>query len=344
MRLYIDKNNIESFIRSINSMPAEFEKCNLMLKKHFDMHLNLSKDDFAQSELCMSWANTLLDGRGKNIIHFDAPNKVFPQRPIDSTTFGGGFDEQQNCSVYLLEDYSVASTLEAKGNYLVGEVGKEINTLLQLIIGDEDELYTLSLPIRQHFSEGSWSGLSDAVLPCTDIIITDGYILSNPSLYKTNLVPLIKKLTTRVTYTRINIVIFCLRSTKDTKGNEHIPDWSNIRLLIKNELIAEGIDAYITFVVSDSTRDFKEHDRTIFTNYLYYASGATMNFYDKNGIFTSDGRHFTVHSQAKETYFVEAHNFLQDMQSLIIDIINKKKKGLINKDNAQKLSNFLHFS
>ena len=53
-------------------MPAEFEKCNLMLKKHFDMHLNLSKDDFAQSELCMSWANTLLDGRGKNIIHFDA--------------------------------------------------------------------------------------------------------------------------------------------------------------------------------------------------------------------------------------------------------------------------------
>ena len=118
MRLYIDKNNIESFIRSINSMPAEFEKCNLMLKKHFDMHLNLSKEDFAQSELCMSWANTLLDGRGKNVIHFDAPNKVFPQRPIDSTTFGGGFDEQQNCSVYLLEDNSVASTLEAKGNSL----------------------------------------------------------------------------------------------------------------------------------------------------------------------------------------------------------------------------------
>lgn len=344
MRIYIDKRNLEEFIRSANVEQSEFAKCNLMLKKHFDMHLNLSKLDFAQSKLCMEWVNTLLDGRGKNQIHLNAPLKIFPPRPINTNTFDDGFDEQQRSAVYLLEDIAAVSVLETKGNYIIGEVGNEIGTLRQLMIGDEDELYTQSLPLKQHFLAGNWSGLKNSVLPCTDIVITDSYILSNPLLYKTNLIALIKKLASRVTFADINIVIFCLTSTEDTKGNIHTPAWSKIRSMIKDELKAEDIDATVTFVASNSAKDFKEHDRTICTNYLYYVPGATLNFYDSQGNFTSHGRHFTVHSKAKESYYIEADDFIHDMQLIITGIENKSKNGIINKDNASKLSGFLYFS
>ena len=345
MRIYIDKGNIESFVLSAASDPNEFAKCNLMLKKHFDMHLNLSQLDFAQSKLCMEWANTLLDGRGKNQIHLNAPLKVFPPRPINPNTFGDEFDEQQKSAVYLIDDIAAVSVLETKGNYIIGEVGNEIDTLRQLMIGDEDELYTQSLePLKRYFFAGNWSGLDNSVLPCTDIVITDGYILSNPSLYKTNLIALIKKIATRVTFTTINIVIFCLSSIKDTKGNIYVPVWADIRSMIKNELKAEDIDVTVTFVASDSAKDFEEHDRTICTNYLYYVPGATLNFYDSRGNFTSTGRHFTVHSKAKESYKIESDEFIKDMQSLITGIETKSKNGLIDKDNASILSGFLHFS
>ena len=342
MRLYIDRNNLESFAQSAASMPDEFEKCNMMLKKHFDMHLNLSVQDFAQSEICMNWVNTLLDGRGNNQIHLNAPLNVFPPRPINTNTFGDGFDEQQNSSVYLLEDNAVASTLEAKGNYIVGEVGKEIDTLLQLIIGDEDELYTQSLPLQRHFSAGNWTGLNNSILPCTDIIISDSYILSNPSLYTKNIVGFLKKITTKVVSAHVNIVIFCLKET-DNHGAMQSPNWTNVRNYIKNELGQAQIDASVTFVAPLTEGDFEEHDRTVCTNYLYYVPGATLNFYNSQGNLTTRGRHFHVQSMAKSQHHDEALAFIHDMQTLINDISSGAKNGLIDKDTSPKLSNFLHF-
>lgn len=343
MRLYIDKGNIESFVQSAASRPNEFEKCNLMLKKHFDMQLNLSKQDFAQSELCMSWANTLLDGRGKNLIHLNAPTNIFPSRPINTTTFGDGFNEQQNSSVYLLEDSAIVSTLEAKGNYIVGDTGKEIDTLLQLMIGDDDELYTQSLPLQQHFATGNWNGLNNSVLPCADIIISDSYILSNPSLYAKNLIGFLNKITDLVGQSHINIVIFCLFET-EYRGAMQSPNWSNVRNNIKYELGLVHIDASVTFVAPMTERDFEEHDRTVCTNYLYYVPGASLNFYDPRGNFTTRGRHFHVQSMAKSQHHDEALAFIHDMQTLINEIESGVKNGIIDKDPSPKLSNFLHFS
>lgn len=346
MKLYIDKKNIESFVLSAKTSIQEFNLCNNMLKKHFDMHLNVSKEEFFDSPLCMAWSNSLLEGCGegkRDIIHFDGPNNIFPHRPINPTYFSNGFDMEQHMAVYLLDDKDV-SPLREHGNYIVGGVGYETETLHQLIIGDEDQLYTQELPLKKHFSQGNWEGLNESILPCSDIIISDPYILSNKSLYSTNLIPLLQKISQQVVYTSVNIVIFCLSSTTDKKGNVYAPIWSDVRNLIKDKLNQVDIEANVTFVAAATEKDFGEHDRTLCTNYMLYTPGKGFNIYDTQGKLTENGRYFHVHSSAKSEHFSDVLNYIADMQSLIDDIENSRKTGIIEKDSAPKLSNFLHFS
>ena len=343
MRLYIDKGNLESYVLSAKSNTQDFALCNKMLKKHFDMHLNMSLEDFAGSQLCMTWGNTLLDGNGNNIIHFDTQANIRPIRPFNANTFNTNFDKEDYSAVFLLENESTA-ILEEHGNYLVGSIGQEIKTLKKLIIGDEEELYSQTLmPIEKFFAAGEWEGLNNSILPCSDIIIADSYLLSNPKLYNTNLIALLRKVTKHVVYSNVNIVIFCL-PTKDKNGDLVYPDYGYIRDLIKSELGKLDIEAIVTFVTSDSEKDFEEHDRTLCTNYIYYTPGPGFTIYDSQGKLTTRGRAFHVHSCAKGQHFLATLDFINDMQSLISDIESGNKKGRIDKDNDSKLCNFLHFS
>lgn len=342
MRLYIDKRNIESLMKSASSDPVRFDACNMMLKKHFDMRLNLTLHDFSSSELCMMWSNTLLDGRGANNIHFCSDsNPVFPPRPIDTASFDQNFDAEESSSVFLLDENEVLE-LAHKGNFLIAGPGEELDTLSRLMIGDEDNRYIQSLPIKTHFSDGNWSGLDNAVLPCSDIIISDSYILSNKKLLNNNLISLLMELTERVRNSAVNIIIFSLKETEDHEHNKIEPEWASVRHYIKKALKDIGIDARVTFVAPASETEFGEHDRTAFTNYLYYMPGATLNFYNSRGALTTRGRHFHVQSSAHSEFYQEAVSFIADMQKIVDEIHNGTKAGIIEKDVALKLSNVLN--
>lgn len=301
-------------------------------------------EDFARNALFMTWENTLLDGRGynKKISFADKPNfKVRPVRPFNADSFNMGFDKEDYSAVFLLESEST-TILEELGNYLVGSIGNELGTLKKLVIGDEDELYSQTLiPIEKFFSSGKWEGLNNSILPCSDIIIADSYLLSNAKLYNTNLIALLRKVTKQVVYSTVNIVIFCLLE-KDKNGDLIYPDYEYVRELIKSKLRESDIDAVVTFITSYSKEDFKEHDRTFCTNYIYCTSGPGFTIYDSRGKLTTRGRTFHIHSCAK--HYQLMLDFIKDMQSLISDIEQGTRKGMINRDNYAESCNLLHFS
>lgn len=342
MILFINRQNIESYVQSYEANTDKYNRCNTMLKRHFDIHVDCSDEELASSAECMTWLTSLLDGRGSSCTFSNGlPDDMPITRPIDSNTFPDATTSNAHSAVYLLDE-NVDSLID-RGNYLVGGLGDELKVLSRLLIGDVDDQYTCSLPLRRYFSTGNWSALDNTALPCSDIIISDAYILSNATLYSNNLYAFIRKLTKDLFTSRVNIVIFCLKET-DYHGVMHSPNWSNVRRDIKQLLSNDDIDATITFVAPDSERVFQEHDRTVFTNYIYYAPGACLNFFSSTGNLTSNGRHFVVKSIAKTSYKDEARDFLDDMQKLIADIESGARSGIIDKDTYPKLCNFLTIS
>lgn len=342
MILYINRQNIESYVQSYDANTELYNRCNTMLKRHFDIHVDCSDEELVSSEECMAWLNSLLDGRGDSLSFSNgSPDDMPITRPVDASTFPDATTIDAHSAVYLLDEN--VDALSDKGNYLVGGLGEELQVLSRLLIGDVDDQYTRSLPLRRHFVTGNWDALNQSVLPCSDIVISDAYILSNSVLYAKNLYAYIQKLTKDLYTSRVNIVIFCLKETNYC-GSMHSPNWSSVRSDLKHLLSADYIDANITFVAPDSEKVFQEHDRTVFTNYVYYAPGACLNFFSRSGTLTSNGRHFDIKSIAKVGYLEEAKDFLADMQKLITDIESGTKSGYIDKDTSPNLCNFLTIS
>lgn len=341
MRLYIDRDNVESFVQSYDSNTDLYDRCNTMLKRHFDIHVNCTDEELVSSEECMSWINSLLDGRETSHKFSNGLKSDMPIcRPIVSSTFPDNTEREFHSSVYLLnEDVDL---LIEKGNYLVGGVGDELKTLSSLLIGDEDDQYSLSLEPIKKFFYGGWSVLNKSTLPSSDIIISDAFILSNKSLYEKNLYAFIETISTNICASSLNIVIFCLKETEYDKKTIS-PDWQVIRQEIKNKLSKNAIDTSVTFVAPENSKEFEEHDRTVFTNYIYYAPGACLNFYSSAGDFSSRGRHFEIKSLSKTSNMEAACVYLDDMQNLVDAISDGTKAGYIDKDKCSRLSNYIKF-
>lgn len=342
MRLYIDKENIESFI--LQSRNVLFEQCNVMLKKHFEMHLNVSIEEFGGSELCMQWGNTLLDGRGTNNIKFDGKtNEKLIPRPIDPSKFDENFEKEDASAVYLLNDPKMVA-LEDQGKYLVGGVGSELQILSKLIIGNEDSMYSNELePLEDYFKDGTWNALNTYVTPSSEVLICDAYVLSCPDRYEQNIIALLDKIFSEALGSTLKVTIFCLQKIKkEIDGPEEDLNFNAIRTRIQKYFIEKSLD--ITFVAVKDKRVLGEHDRTVVTNYMHYIPGATLNFFSPSLDFVSEGRYFHVRSLGYSKYLQLAFRFVDDMQKLVNDIISRKKDGVINHGATTIPSHYLTFS
>lgn len=341
MKAYFDLANIESFLSSRDDNPEKFEACNNMLKNHLDVRLNIYFEDFAASDLCLSWVTRLME-EGKNLPKCIVNNtEITPERPIQlQQDFLKSNNIEDHSSLYFVDED--VDAIETHGNYIISNVGNEIATLYKLLF-EECTQTIKSLPIRQHFSTSKlWDALEKYTLPCSDIIIVDSYILCNKRLYTNNLYSFTKKITKNVMYSHLNIVIFSLKTTH-TRTSSFEPDWDKIRLELKKELQTKDIEANITFVSPETERDFGEHDRTVFTNYIQYIPHACLNFYNTSGDFTSTGRYFHIHSLAAKDNYEATLAFIHDMQCIVNKINSGEIHGAINKDSSIVLSNYLTF-
>lgn len=340
MNIYIDKPNLLSIVRSVKN--EQYDDCKNMLKKHFKILFTFEKERIMEftpidRQEVMLWLSQMTTGIGLDNVDNVKWGESFLQRPLDISNY----KDCKLSSVYCLspkfnsqkkEDTKLESEIK-KGNLLIACQGEEISLL--------STLYFEDLQFTRHifFEISSWNDLVKYTSPCTDIIITDPYIFSSPELYQYNIYTLIKLLSRTVKNSKLNIVIFTLKSYYDkiTKVN-YVPDWDDIYRKIRK--CAEKHTSFNVTFVTASKDTLDEHDRTIFTNYKLFTSGDTYNYFNSNGDKLTKGRNFYVHSNVTKSNVDISKKFIEDMQRIIDNIKSKGNDSLIKKD---KISNYLKF-
>ena len=334
MNIYIDKPNLLSVVHSAKK--ENYNDCMRMLKDNFRIFFTFSKKDIVDLEQndkqdVMQWLTQMVTGINSSNTDPVKWESAFPPRPLDTTSF----NSEQLSSFYCLSkdrDSKMFSHIK-KGNLIIACEGQEIEALSSLFF----DSFQFTKDIFDEVS--SWSDLEKYISPCTDIVITDLYIFSSPEIYQQNIYSLLRVLGSKAKNSKINVIIFTLKSNyiKESKI-EFEPDWDTIYSKIRK--CAEKHSSFNVTFVTASKETLEEHDRTIFTNYKVFASGDTYNYFNSNGERITKGRWLHVHSSAIKNNEAKASKFIQDMQSIIDEIENKKNDRLIKKD---KISNFLVF-
>ena len=230
------------------------------------------------------------------------------------------------CAVYLLDDEEPQRLASAM---LVGYCGHELETLSQLFVLPETQEYSCRLNATKI---NSWKNISSYSAPCTDILISDRYILSNKSLLGRNLYQIINAVVRKTHNLPINIVLFVER---DSIGLD--VDLEKVGKTIKQnveEIVGE--EPNVTFVLCKQHRNPLFHDRLILTNYRAITSGDTFNYFNENGNIKTGGFGITIESLADSCCYV---------QDTVIDTYCKQLKKDIPYAMVQgdKKSNFLSF-
>lgn len=334
MKIYIDKPNLLSVIRSAKE--DKYNDCMRMLKNYFKIFFTFEKDDIKSFENIdkqdvMGWLTQMTSGIGSDNIDPIKWGSVFPKRPLDISSFS----VDNLSSVYLLskENDPKLETMSKKGNLIIASEGQEIEAISSLLFDD--------FQFTEHifYRINCWADLEKYASPCTDIIICDPYLFSSPDLYQSNIYSLIKALTRTIKNTKVNIVIITLKSNHNRLTNTDFePNWDSIYSKIRK--CAEKYSSFNVTFVTASKDTLDEHDRTIFTNYKYFTSGDSYNYFNSSGEKITKGRNLHVHSRVGNANTDSSLIFLSDMQRIIDRIKGKGNDSLIKKD---KKSNFLKF-
>jgi hypothetical protein len=335
MNIYIDKPNLLSIVHSVKK--ENYSDCMRMLKENFRLFFTFSKQDIENLEQddkkdVKLWFAQMTTGIKSGDKKSDAWESDFPARPLDISKF----NSQQLSSVYCLSrdsDPKMQARIQ-DGGLIIACEGQEIEVLSSLFF----DSFQFTKDIFDEVS--SWADMGKYMSPCTDVVITDQYLLSSPEIYQQNIYSLLHILGSKSNNSKVNVIIFTLKSNynKETK-TDFVPDWDEIYTKIRS-CAGKHSSFNVTFVTA-SKETIEEHDRTIFTNYKMFASGDTYNYFNSNGEKITKGRWLHVHSTAIKNNESKAVKFLQDMQSIIGEIEKKGNDKLIIKD---KISNFLTFS
>ena len=329
MLAYFDIENLISYVSS--SASSKFADCNRMLRHHFDFHFNFPKEELRKYPEVLKWITVMTDGiEGKDP---EFSTTFFPPRPLKSNTHRE-FDREHLSAVYLLSDERMEMLMN-NGAILYSGIGSEVEVLSRLIRDDVDYGFVKQIDVPEM---ANWDCLESHSTPATDIIIVDRYLFSDERIYENNVYSLLSKVCSRIKNTAVNIVFFTPPDFYDRISKmTFTPNWVATKDAIKKRVEAvTGQKPKVTFVFS---RNLEEHDRTIFTNYQYFVSGDTFNYFSSSWKVISNGRYLNIHSMAHRNHYKTAFSFLSDMQK-VIDEVRK-----VNADHIQfdKESYYLKF-
>ena len=312
MELYIDKENLKSFLKSRDD--DDFQDCFRMLKRQLHVVYNMDKAELRNEPVLSQWINLLNDGRGCSELKDTFLSSLFPIRPIKSNS-PRDWDRRKLSSVYLLDDPDCVK-LKNKGCVLLGEKGEEIPILLRLFCGKDYDYHHL-YDLQKNFDCWERLIIDNQMLPCTDIIVNDRYIFSNDfALVEYNLKGLLLALTLNVK-NRINIVFFTKNDALQKFGEQ------NAHKIIENTIFAQtGVKPNITFVTSNDSAKIL-HDRFIITNYRLIRSGDSFLYFNTQGKKITNGGSLDIDSMANYETHVFVDSLLEKLQSTIDKHPNK---------------------
>lgn len=326
MDLYIDKENLRSFIKAKDR--DEYPDCLRMMKRQLHLVYNIDKTSLKNDPELMQWVMKASEGRGDSEEKDTFRHEIFPVRPIKPDTYKN-WDREQLSSVYLI-DASVC--YELKSCVLIEGIGEEIPTLMKLFCGMDYDFHHL-YDLQKNFN--SWEQLTgdNQILPCTDIILNDRYIFKNQQqLVEHNLGSMLRVLVKDVRNC-VNIVVFTLNKYISSFGFE------NAKKII-NDVVKDttGVKPKITFVTSNYN-DKISHDRFIITNYRLIRSGDSFIYFNTQGEKITNGGSLDIDSLANNETYTFVGSLLEKLQNSIDEIYKLNKDMII----GDKVSNFVRF-
>lgn len=320
MNAYFDLPNLRSYAKSGGHQ--DFQTCTAMLRHNFNIHFcfdkkELSKEKKQSLQGIMNLMKLLTRNRGDN----DAIvwNEAFPPRPLSLDLYSKMSDEQLT-SVYFLND-SAIQDMSQHGCLLFASEGNEVKALTELLIEGRD-IPTKKYAVRKMTN---WQVIKENASPCTDIIIIDQYLFAQSDyLFEYNAFKIIEHLTD-VNNLKVNVVIFTSKEAL-----------FNIIFRQLKDRIGEKLN--LTFVILPESGKWKEHDRTIITNYKMFDSDPSFTYFGDNGENICHGRWLNVNSHGDREIRGLSLQYIKDLQELI----NDRKNG-INSIIGDKKSLFLKF-
>ena len=201
-----------------------------------------------------------------------------------------------------------------KNGFLFGflNVYKEAWEKLSLI--DKPKVLPVRKNIKNNFN--SWGQLSEYILPYTDLIIIDNYMLDE-SLWDVNLFKIIGKFSEKATV-KFNLLLVSFAKSAIA--------YQGIHEKIQAKLKLHNISCNLSIALAK--RSFKEHDRGIFTNYLRIKSGDSFVYFDKNGKFLTSGTDIDFHSLSEQDKFNASEAALTNIKKIIQHLETDKEKDL----------------
>lgn len=177
------------------------------------------------------------------------------------------------------------------------------------------------IPVRKNYSGKifkSWHELGDYLLPFTDIVLADNYLLSDYSLVESNLKPLLLQLD-KATPVKYNLTIITYEDQIDKKykrdGTQEYEKLNSFKL--ENQL-----NCNLSFVMNKGSA-LREHDRGIFMNYLRITSGDSFNYFNSKNEIITNGTDIQFKSMALPESFNSAKAALENLAA----IVSKMKKN-----------------
>lgn len=326
MNLYIDYQNISSFV----SQPKDelFHDCVRAMKNQLDVFFNFDKQSIAKENEIIALLKFFTSGTGTKSKH-TFNETIFPDRPLKSNSYSK-FSKEQLSSAYLIDDERINVLLD-KGAILIGQPGEEMDIFRKIF------LYNADYKFERKFKIGgsdfnSWKDIKALALSTTDILIIDSFILSDPSLIESNLVPLIEAIVS-VARCKVNIVIY-------TNVDKISISYRELSEIIRHKVSSvTSISPNITLIKVRDQRgvdSFAEHDRTIFTNYYRIYSGDSFNYFKSTGEKITKGREIHFCGFGDKDNHMLANELVEDLQKNIDSLPPDSVEG-------DKKSNFLVF-
>lgn len=319
MNAYIEIESLRSLISQRTD--DRYDECMRMLKRNLNLNFSFSKAEALADPTIQNWMKELTSGTIAQKPKWDS---VYPD-PSDELTLDN-ITIDKLCAVYLLDDEQPQHLASAM---LVGYCGHELDTLWQLYVRPEIQKYDYELKPSKI---SNWKNISTFLTPCTDILISDRYILSNNSLLDRNLYQIINAIVKKTKHLPINIVLFVER---DSIGLGVVLEKVSETIKLNVEEIV-GEEPNVTFVLCKKHREPPFHDRLVLTNYRAIKSGDSFNYFNKNGDVITRSFGIEIKSLANDWCYV---------QEMVIDTFCKELKKDIPYAIVQgdKKSNFFEF-
>ena len=329
MDLYIDKENLKSFIHSRSE--DDFDDCLRMIRRQLHVIYNMDKSVFRDDPEMTQWLLRMGEGRGASEETDTFNNDLFPLRPIKSNSYIE-WGRKELSAVYLIDDLNTIK-LKNKGCVLLGDIGEELRVLLKLFCGRDYDYHHL-YDLQKNFN--SWEQLVDEnqMLPCTDIIINDRYLFNDDfMLVEYNLYRMLKAIVNNVK-NKVNVVVY---TQNDSIRNFGIDKATSI---IKSAIEkTTSMKPNITYVTSGAKPTKIPHDRFVITNYRLIRSGDSFIYFNTKGEKITKGGSLDIDSLAKYETYVFVNSLLESLQSIYNDLYRLNKDLII----GSRVSNFIKF-